>query len=99
MPCNSERTRQQDKYTAWENAHADVLAAGVAVLAAEASVAVACPFFWTGLGTALCAAGVAALATAGGVMTGAVMKRSAAEAAYHQAFSEWQACLARCNRS
>jgi hypothetical protein len=99
MPCNSERTRQQDKYTAWQNAHADQLAAYLAATAAKGAVIAACPWFWTGLGTAACAAAIAAAATAEAAHIATIYKTRNAMQAYRQAYQEWQACLARCNRS
>ena len=98
MPCTSEKNRSDDKYTAWENAYADQVAAGIANTAADAAVLVACPFFWTGLGTVACAAAVTAAATAAAVLTGAMMKNSAAADAYHKAWKAYQACLAKCKK-
>lgn len=98
MACTNEQNRADDKYTAWENAWADQVAASGAVIASEAAVVAACPFFWTGLGTAACATALTALATASAAATATILKTKAAKDAYHKAFQKYQDCLAKCKK-
>jgi hypothetical protein len=98
MACTNEKNRADDKYTAWESAWADQTGATAALAVAEAAALVACPFFWTGFGTAACATALTAVGTAAAAVTATALKTKAAKDAYQRAFQAYQGCLAKCKK-
>ncbi len=83
MPCDSERTRKQDKKTAWDDAKATVVATSGAAIAADIAMVIACAgaVGTLGLGTPACAA--------------AVLKSENAREAYTTAKGEYDNCMSK----
>jgi len=98
MACTNEKNRSDDKYTTYQNASVDADTAIAAAGVATAAAVVACPFFWTGLGTAACATAVAAALAADAASIAASRKRNNAFSAYWTAFQAYMNCLSKCKK-